>query len=65
MAHVHVEVELDEFSDDDLIEELEARGYQVLDEDSLTEEEKAYIRDLCSETWPGDIRYSIYEKLMK
>lgn len=65
MAYVHVEVELDEFSDDELIEELEARGYQVLDADSLTEEEKAYIRDLCSETWPGDIRHSIYEKLMK
>lgn len=62
MPYVHVEVELDEFSDDDLIEELEGRGYSVTE---LTDEEKAYIRDLCSETWPGDIRYSIYEKLMK
>lgn len=65
MAYVHVEVDLDEFTDDDLIEELESRGYEVRDEDSLTDEEKAYIRDLCAETWPGDIRYNIYEKLMK
>lgn len=62
MPYVHVEVELEEFSDDDLIEELEGRGYSVTE---LTDEEKAYIRDLCAETWPGDIRYSIYEKLMK
>lgn len=62
MAYIHVEVDLNEFDDEDLIEELEDRGYSVTE---LTDEEKAYIRDLCAETWPGDIRYSIYEKLMK
>lgn len=33
MASVSVEVDIDEFDDDDLIEELESRGYTVEEKD--------------------------------
>lgn len=34
MVWVTVDVELDEFEDDELVEELESRGFKVYDEDS-------------------------------
>lgn len=33
MAYVTVDVDIEEFDDDDLIEELESRGYTVIEED--------------------------------
>ena len=33
MAYVTVDVELDEFNDDELVEELESRGYTVVEEE--------------------------------
>lgn len=33
MAYVSVHVDLDEFDDDELIDELESRGYKVFDKD--------------------------------
>lgn len=36
MAWVTVDVELDEFEDDELVEELESRGFKVYDEDSTS-----------------------------
>ena len=33
MAYVTVDVELDEFDDDELVEELESRGYTVVEEE--------------------------------
>lgn len=38
MASVSVEVDIDEFDDDDLIEELEARGYTVNEDDDEEDE---------------------------
>lgn len=37
MASVSVEVDIDEFDDDDLIEELKSRGYTVEDEGDVLE----------------------------
>lgn len=38
MASVSVEVDIDEFDDDDLIEELESRGYTVEEKDDEEDE---------------------------
>ena len=35
MAYVTVDVELDEFNDDELVEELESRGYTVVEEEEI------------------------------
>ena len=35
MAYVTVDVELDEFNDDELVEELESRGYTVVEEEEV------------------------------
>ena len=34
MAYVTVDVELDEFDDDELVEEVKSRGYTILEEES-------------------------------
>ena len=68
MATVQLEVDVYtvDFSDDELIEELEGRGYNVQDyEDRLTSEEIEVIIDLVSSAKPGTIQYEIYEKLRK
>lgn len=64
MAYVHVEVNLDEFGDDDLIEELEYRGYNIgcLD---LTNEEFEAIVDMLMNAKFGTVEYDIYQKLRK
>ena len=35
MAYVTVDVELDEFDDDELVEEVKARGYTVVEEEEV------------------------------
>ena len=51
MAYVSVHVDLDEFDDDELIEELESRGYKVL-------EDQNYIGNLPPE--PIQSLYATY-----
>ena len=68
MATIQVEVDVDivEFDDAELIDELEGRGYNVQDyEDRLTSEEIGVIIDMLSGAKPGTIQYEIYEKLRK
>lgn len=66
---VDVDVYLDEFDDDTLIEELEGRGYTVIDEEhddaNLTDEEKDVILKMLVVHDVGTIEYDIYEKLRK
>ena len=70
MAYINVEidVELDEFDDQELIDELESRGWYVSEEDPdepLTREEKDVIVNLMGIGKVGSIEYNIYEKLRK
>lgn len=70
MTYAMVEVSLDEFSDDDLIDELEERGYRVVEDDDyvpsdLTPEEVEYILSRFAPHHPGSMGYNIYEKLRK
>ena len=68
MAYVEVEVGLEEFLDQELIDELEERGWYVSEdepEEQLTREEKDVILDLLARAKPGSIEYNIYEKLRK
>ena len=64
----YVEVKLDEFDDDDLIDELEDRGYEVdsmRNDAQLTEVEISDILEKYSWCVPGTLGYEIYEKLRK
>lgn len=69
MAYVSVNVDLGDFDDQDLIEELEERGYTILsendDNNQLTDSEIEAIVTMCSRGKPGTIEYEIYEKLRK
>lgn len=70
MAYISVEVdvELDEFDDQELIDELEGRGYYVSEEEPgepLTSEERDVIVNLMGAGKVGTIEYEIYEKLRK
>ena len=73
MATISVDVDLEdvfyELDDDDLIEQLERRGYVVteeLDEElNLSKEEMDTLIDMVINAKPGSIEYSIYEKLRK
>jgi hypothetical protein len=75
MAYISVEidVELKEFDDQELIDELEERGYRVdrVVEDSvyvpedLIQEEIEFIVGMFSTYMPGTIGYNIYEKMRK
>lgn len=71
MAYIEVDVELDVFDDQDLIDELEERGWFVgpdkdwEPDEGLTDEEKDVIVDLLARAKPGSIEYNIYEKLRK
>ena len=70
---VDVEVELDDFDDEDLIDELEGRDYFVgpekgwvpLIEEELTYEEITAILERFQMAVPGTTGYNIYEKLRK
>lgn len=70
MAYISVEidVELDEFDDQELIDELESRGWYVSEEEpeeQLTREEKDVITNMMGIGKVGSIEYNIYEKLRK
>jgi len=73
MAYVTVDVEvgLEEFDDQELIDELEGRGWFVGEEkgwepdEQLTQDEILLIADLFSNAEIGSEKYFIYEKLRK
>jgi len=70
MATMMVDVYLGDFDDDCLIDELEERGYRVVEDDEyvpgeLTSEEITVILDRFQMSLPGTIGYDIYEKLRK
>jgi hypothetical protein len=69
---VDVEVDLDEFDDQDLADELSSRGWFVGEtkdwsppNEELTYDEINLILELFQMALPGTIRYEIYEKLRK
>lgn len=68
----HVYIDLDELKDHDLIDELETRGYEVLEKDhiynkELTDEEKDWICEKIINYVDllDPIAMSIYEKVKK
>jgi len=70
MAYVSVEVDvdLDDFEDDVLIDELEGRGWFVSEyepNEQLTEDEITAILERFQMAVPGTTGYNIYEKLRK
>ena len=73
MAYVNVDVDVDlgEFDDQDLIDELEDRGWFVVPEkeweptEDLEHDEITAILELFQMSLPGSIGYNIYEKLRK
>ena len=68
MAYVSVEVSLEEFDDQELIDELEERGYYVGEDEpdeQLTEDEITAILERFQMAVPGTTGYNIYEKLRK
>lgn len=68
MAYIQVEVSLEEFGDQELVDELEERGYYVSEdepEEQLTREEKDVITNMMGIGKVGSIEYNIYEKLRK
>lgn len=67
---VTVNVELEEFDDQELIDELEDRGWIVSEEKGkefldLTDEELDYIASLLFAAKPGTLGYEIYQKVRK
>jgi hypothetical protein len=69
MTYVTVDISLDCIDDDDLIDEIEHRGYRVEDDDhipgDLIPEEVDFILATFSTYAPGTMGYHIYEKLRK
>lgn len=71
MPYIEIDVELDDFDDQDLIDELESRGWFVgpdkdwEPDEGLTDEEKDVIVNLMGIGKVGSIEYDIYEKLRK
>ena len=68
MAYVTIDIDLKEFDDDDLIDELEGRDYKIIDsteEDQLTVDEITAILERFQMSLPGTVGYDIYEKLRK
>ena len=69
-VNVDVNIDLDEFDDQELIDELEDRGWIVSDEKGkefldLTSDELDYIVDLVINCKPGTTGREIYDKLKK
>jgi hypothetical protein len=67
---VTVEVDLKEFDDQELIDEIERRGWIVSEEKGkefldLTSDELDYIVDLVINCKPSTTGYEIYQKLKK
>jgi len=70
MKVIYTEVDLDEWTDSELQEEMVARGYVVSEEDpeferEFTSEEYTTLVDMVINSKPGTIEYNIYEKLRK
>jgi hypothetical protein len=70
MAYATIEISLEEFNNDELIDELEERGYRVVEDDDyvpddLIQEEVEFIAGVFSTYMPGTIGYNIYEKMRK
>jgi hypothetical protein len=70
MTYVTVDISLDCIDDDDLIDEIEHRGYRVVEDDDhvpgdLIPEEVDFILSTFSTYMPGTIGHSIYEKMRK
>jgi hypothetical protein len=70
MAYATIEISLGEFNDDELIDEIEDRGYRVVEDDEyapgdLIPEEVDFIVGTFSTYIPGTIGHSIYEKMRK
>ena len=76
MASIDVTVDIDiedylnEASDRDLIEELEGRGYEVIEEaknplKEVSKEELDHLRDMVINGKPGTIEWYIYDKIRK
>lgn len=69
--NVDIEVDLEEFDDQELIDELEDRGWFVGEEkgwepnEELTDDELKHIAGFYCHCKPGTIEHSIYEKLRK
>ena len=70
-VNLDVDVELDDFDDDDLIEELEGRNWFVGPEKGweppvdLEHDEITAILERFQMSLPGSVGYNIYEKLRK
>ena len=66
---VDVDIDMDQFEDQDLIDELEERGYHVMDDENpateLTDVEIDAIVELFENSKPGTIGHDIYDKLRK
>jgi hypothetical protein len=72
MAYISVEIDVEpkEFDDQELIDELEERGYRVVEDsvyvpEDLIQEEIEFIVGMFSTYMPGTIGYNIYEKMRK
>lgn len=70
MTRVTIEIDLDGFDDQELINEIEDRGYRVIEDndytpDDLIKEEIWFIVELVEASKPGTMGYNIYEKLRK
>ena len=67
--YVDFEIDLEEWDDDELIEEIKSRGYEVVKEDpiekELTPEELEALRGVIQDSEPGSLLYSVYEKIRK
>lgn len=71
VGYVDVDVDLEDFEDDDLVEEVKSRGYVVYDENDVnpfefTPEEIDTLKQLIDEQDPkvGSVLYFIREKLV-
>jgi hypothetical protein len=70
-VNMDVQIDMGEFDDQELIDELEKRGWFVGEEkgwepnEQLTEDEILLIADLFSNAEIGSDEYFIYEKLRK
>ena len=70
MPYIDVNVEFYEFDDQELIDEIESRGWVVSDKKGqefldLTSDELDYIVDLVINCKPGTTGREIYDKLKK
>jgi hypothetical protein len=68
MPYIHIDIDLSDFSIDDLIEEVESAGYTVLDEDEkqeafLDKEELEFLIGKLSDEQIGSIGWNAVEKL--